>query len=205
MSQGPTVLLVEADPSLRRLISLGLQHQGWQVIEANSCASTPTYPETVFDLLVVDIDSGVNRNLAFLEHVQADPSLAELPTVLLSWDQSPVQTSLPEQAVCLSKPFDARALYTAATHLLQVRAERLAAQVAQAEERLLATYRQQTAPSIWPIITAAGMLLVVTGMLMQLAIAIVGIVIVAMAIIMWGVGTHSSQNEIAPTLSQTSA
>src|SRR5437870_9587366 len=54
-----TVLLIEADRSLRRLITLGLQYRGMYVIEASSPTSIPTLQSQLPDVVVLDIDSEV--------------------------------------------------------------------------------------------------------------------------------------------------
>jgi hypothetical protein len=70
-----------------------------------------------------------------------------------------------------------------------VRAESIAAEEARAEALLLATYNTaHTAPSPWPVVTAAGLLLVVIGMLVQVAVAAVGFLIVLVALLLWTLG-----------------
>src|SRR5579875_3086467 len=50
---GYTVLLIEADTSLRRLIALGLKHRGMQVTEINSLAALADQPIANPDLLLL--------------------------------------------------------------------------------------------------------------------------------------------------------
>jgi hypothetical protein len=90
---------------------------------------------------------------------------------------------------CLTKPFDARVLQATIEQLLAVRADKEAAAIAKAEEVLLASYSTQAAPSIWPIVTAAGVLLVFIGMMLQIAITVAGILIVMIALLLWTLGT----------------
>ena len=56
--ESSTILLIEADPSLQRLIMLGLQHSGMQVIAARSLEALPTLDMQPPDLLVLDVDAG---------------------------------------------------------------------------------------------------------------------------------------------------
>ena len=49
-------------------------------------------------------------------------------------------------------------------------------------------YSQHAAPSIWPVVTAAGMLLVVIGLLFHIAIAIAGMLIVVVALLLLDIG-----------------
>ncbi len=209
MSQGQnvtasSVLVLETDPSLRRLISLGLQHHGMHVIEANSLATIPPTAVSAVDLLVLDVDGGVRSNWSLLETVQQYRELSTLPTVVLSWEALSAQnaaSSVPIAATtavsCLAKPFDARALYETIERLLKIKAAKKAALEAQAEERLLARYPAQNAPSIWPFITAAGLLLVVSGMLFQLALAVIGMLIVVVALLLWTLGKKPEATPLA--------
>ena len=54
---------------------------------------------------------------------------------------------------------------------------------------LLASYSAQAAPSIWPIVTAAGVLLVFIGMMLQIAVTVAGILLVMVALLLWTLGT----------------
>ena len=201
MAQGkkPIVLLIEADASLRRLIALGLQHQNMDVVEAHSLADALSV-ETA-DLLIVDVDSGIHRNWSLLTSVQTTPVFATVPTIVLAWEQLPTLHNSPvatqTQITCLTKPFDARVMQESINHLLAVRAAKEAALLAQAEAVLLATYKTQTPPSIWPIITAIGLLIAFMGMLLHVVITILGILIVIVALLWWTVGTKPEYRTVA--------
>ncbi|MDQ2903865.1 MAG: hypothetical protein M3Y81_09960 [Chloroflexota bacterium] len=193
-----TVLLVEADPSLRRLITLGLEYHGMHVIEAGSLAelSAPAGPAP--ELLVLDIDQGIRCDWSLLEATQATPSLAGLPIVVLAWEQLPVesgdQDTLPEYVTCLAKPFDARALHALTERLLANR-------VVQEERVLLAQTRTLApSPSLCPIIMAAGLLLVIIGVLVQLLLSGVGLLIVLATVLYWTLGTKPEAQRVAPAL-----
>src|SRR5437660_11635273 len=131
-----TILLIEADPSLRRLMTLGLQHSCMHVIEA--CSLEALTPITIqsLDLLVLDVDRGMTSDWSLLEKIQSNPHLASLPIVVLVWDH-PLLDSTPSttifspstseasmvavtypQVTLLAKPFDARALYRTIQQLL---------------------------------------------------------------------------------------
>ncbi len=200
MSQGkkPIVLLIEADTSLRRLIALGLQHRDMDVIEASSLASALSI-ETP-DLLIVDIDSGIHSDWSLLTNVQSASTLATVPTIVLAWEQTPMihssSVATQTQIACLTKPFDARVMQESVNRLLAVRAAKEAALLAQAEAVLLATYKTQTPPSIWPIITAIGLLIAFMGMLLQVAVTILGILIVIIALLWWTLGTKPTSKAV---------
>jgi CheY-like chemotaxis protein len=198
-----TVLLIEADPSLRRLIALGLQHHGMHVIEGCSLSLAPIATQSI-DLLVLDIDHDMASDWSLLENIQSNADLASLPIVVLTWDHldTPSPTTLSSstsissmiastcsQVILLDKPFDARALHRTVHHLLTSRATQKAATEALAEAKLLALYSQHAAPSIWPVITAAGLLLAVIGLLFHVIIAITGVLVVVVALLLWTLGT----------------
>jgi DNA-binding response OmpR family regulator len=200
MSQGKksTILLVEADASLRRLIALGLQHRGVHVIEVSSAEHVSSLGIQSLDLLILDIDGGLHSDWSLVEAAQSHPYFTDVPTIVVSWDclvpgNSPMLTRTTAatltQVTCLTKPFDARTLYATIEQILTARAAREAAAVAKAEEMLLATYSAHASPSIWPIITAAGVLLTFIGMMLQIAVTIVGLLIVIVALLLWTLGT----------------
>jgi CheY-like chemotaxis protein len=203
MSQGQTssvatVLLLEADPAIRRMITLGLRHRGLQVIEATSLSAIFSSDLPSFDLLILDVDNGVACNWTMLEAVQEDPALAVLPTVVLSWEL-PVEDVLANtsrQSVCVTKPFDARALHEGIDHLLTMRTLEKEKQLAQAEADLLASYNSHGSASIWPVVTAAGVLLTVIGLLLQFVVTIAGLIIVITALLLWTIG---SRTQVEPT------
>jgi CheY-like chemotaxis protein len=202
MSQGyqpaaSTVLVLEADPSLRRLITLGLWHRQFRVIEAVSLATLSPAEIQELDLLILDIDKGLTSEWPSLEMAQRYPQLTSLPKVILSWEPSAKVAA--SDAVFLCKPFDARALHEKIDELLAVRANERMAEIAQAEAVLLAAYDQHITPSIWPIITAAGLLLAVIGLLLQFALVIVGILVIVASLLLWTLGsqTQTTLNDVA--------
>jgi DNA-binding response OmpR family regulator len=200
-----TILLIEADPSLRRLMTLGLEQNGVDVIETCSLDLAPLTAQSC-DLVVLDVDRGMTSDWSQLEKIQNNPQLASLPIVVLTWEGpctssctmlSPSTTSTSmvistcEQIVLLDKPFDARTLYRTIRKLLVSRAAQKAALEALAEARILALYSQHAVPSIWPVVTAAGLLLAVIGWLFHIVIAIAGILIVMIALLLWTLGAKS--------------
>ena len=195
----PVVLLIEPDAALRRLIALGLEHRDMRVIEASSPAHMPSFEVQQLDLLVLDLDGGAGRNRTFLSSAHAllaRPHFSTLPTILLAWEY-PSSLDTTQSAVAtassikyLTKPFDARILHKTLDQFLLARAADEAAREARAEELLLATYEKHTAPSIWPVVTAAGLLLAFIGMMLQFAITIVGVLIVIIALLLWTLGSR---------------
>lgn len=211
MSQGkqPTVLLVEANSSLRRLIALGLQHRGMHVIEASSPERLPSFDARQVDLLVLDRDGIANQKRPFFvsgHDILTHPLLSTIPTILLAWEYP---LSLTQNVVTatnikyLTKPFDARILHETIDQLLFARRANEAAYEARAEELLLAAYSRQTSPSVWPIITAAGLLLVFIGMMLQIVVTIVGVLIVAVALLLWTLGSSRPSTMESGSLSSS--
>src|SRR6185312_12996584 len=170
----PKILVIEADASLRRLIVLGLQHRGMHVVEASSPSAILALDEQQVSLLVLDMDSRMHSSGSLLEAVQSRSHLSTLPRVVLAWECQPTESThqrtvavMQTQVTCLTKPFDARVLHNTIERLLHTRAAKQAVEEARAEEVLLVAYAAHTAPSIWPIITAMGLLLAVIGMMLQ--------------------------------------
>ena len=199
-----TILLIETDHSLRRLISLGLQHRGMHVVEVSSPDSIPALAAGQIDLLVLDVDGSFHSDRSLLNTIEADPDLSSVPTVVLSWDSqpatnhalSPIANATLTYAACLAKPFDARVLHKTIDRLLAAKSQAQADVEAEQEARLLASYSAKAAPSIWPVITAAGLLIAVAGLLFQLIVAVIGLVVVVVALLLWTLG--SSRQEVNP-------
>ena len=142
-----TVLLIEEDVSLQRLMALGLEYRGVQVIEAGDFSAIETQQA---DLLVLDVDGGVGSDWSLLAAVASHPYLSTLPIVVLAWEDS-----LPERISnrysnisCLTKPFDARMLYATIEQLLAVSAAQEVFATPREQEAFLATHG--AAPALTP-------------------------------------------------------
>ena len=187
-----SVLLVEANPSLRRMITLGLQHRGLQVIEADAPASFPVPPTILPDLIVLDIDGEMANGQTLLAQAEAHPALSTLPIVALTWEgdfplamrEGDMRGSAPAR-MYLTKPFDARALHDAIEQLLLDVEE---SRVARKQENYLAERHATTAPSIWPLVTAIGLLLAMIGLMLQITVTAIGLLIVMTALLCWTLG-----------------
>ncbi|HEU5368050.1 MAG TPA: response regulator [Ktedonobacterales bacterium] len=122
-----TVLLVEGDTALRRVIAMGLRHQGMSVLEAASPQQARALLDQRPSLLVVDVDSGLASDRKLLPDLRAYDGLADTPAVVLTWDCSPdlqEQVDSDGAAICLAKPFDARRLFAEAELLLEAAVQR---------------------------------------------------------------------------------
>ena len=193
----PTVLLVEGDPSLRRLIALGLQYRGMHVIAASSPTKLPTLEAHSPDLLVLDVDGGVNSDPSLLTALQAHPHLSTLPMVLLAWEcpvppglASGQQNILQAQATCLTKPFDARTLHATIDQQLLANALQ---KTSKTQELPLAAQTRSPSPSIWPLLTAAGLLFAFIGLMGLLAFTVFGLLIIVVSLLWWTLGTNTKK------------
>ena len=184
-----TVLLIEPDVSLRRLIALGLEHRGMRVIEISSLAVLADQPIADPDLLVLDIDNGYRDDSALLASVQEHPYLAALPMVVLAWDP-PTQPARRSSALplleYLAKPFDARLLHTTIENLLETSA---AIAISPSRELMPASAASLIPFSgLSPLLTAAGLLLTVAGLMLQPLVAAAGLLVVLIGLLWWTLG-----------------
>lgn len=191
----PTALLIEADRSLRRLIALGLQHRGMHIIEAASPTQLNIPEGQSPALVVLDIDSGASSDWSLLHMLDALPELATIPIVVLTWEVL-VPAGIPEDFVnveervtSLSKPFDARTLYATVEQLLVTYTASKMGLTCEVHEADTSDQAVSTAPSIWPLLTAAGLLLAFIGLMGVLFLIIIGLCMVLVSLLWWTLGT----------------
>jgi DNA-binding response OmpR family regulator len=202
-----TVLLIEADRSLRRLIALGLRYRGMHVIEASSPTKLPDLEAQRPGLVVLDIDGEARSDHSLLAIAQAHPNLSCLPIVVLAWDSlvpAGVQEDvLQTQVTCLTKPFDARALYATIEQVLD--ANQAISPISKEEVVLTAGALNRApttpTPSIWPLLTAVGLLLLFTGLMTQITISALGLLIVIIALLWWTLGTKAKHEPLSVEIS----
>ena len=171
------------------------------VIEANLPAQLPTIEAQPPDLLILDVDGGMSSDWSLLAAAQTHPHLSTLPIIVLTWEcpvpacvVSGQQNTLQAQATCLTKPFDARKLH--ATIDQQLLASALQ-KTLKTQELPLAAQTRSPAPSIWPLLTAAGLLLAFIGLMGLLALTVFGLLIIAVSLLWWTLGTNTKK-EHAP-------
>src|SRR5579883_2144342 len=199
-----TVLLIEPDHSLRRLIALGLVHRGMQVIEVSSLAALTDQPIADPDLLVLDIDNGYRDDASLLAAVQAHPYLATLPMVVLAWDPPSSLTHRPATLPLLdylAKPFDARKLHATIENLLVT-----SASIAASPSRELmhaAAAPVGASSSFSPLLTAAGLLLTAIGLLLQPLVAAAGLLVVLLGLLWWTLGKRPPRRVVLSKIETT--
>ena len=119
---GETILLVEDDPSVRSVLLASLQRRGYRVVEAGNGAEALEIlggGESV-DLMITDVVmpgvSGIE-----LTNLLKEEQPAIVPILISGYfgDDSPHQSTIPEHATLLSKPFmptDLRSALKSALH-----------------------------------------------------------------------------------------
>jgi CheY-like chemotaxis protein len=198
-----TVLLIEPDASLRRLIALGLEHRGMEVIEVSSLAALADLLITEPDLLVLDIDNGYRDDASLLEAVQAHPYLSALPMVVLAWErvQFAARPSAQPLREYLAKPFDARTLQATIENLLETSA---AIEVAARRGIVPNSTTSIVSPAgLSPLLTAAGLLLTVVGLMLQLVLAGIGVLVILVGLLWWTLGKRPARQIVLGEVRQT--
>ena len=197
-----TVLLIEPDTSLRRLIALGLKHRDMQVIEVSSLAALAEQPIADPDLLVLDIDNGYRDDASLLEAVQAHAYLSTLPMVVLAWERvqfAERASALPLREY-LAKPFDARMLHATIENLLVTSAS---IEFAAGRGIVPTSTASIISPAgLSPLLTAAGLLLTVVGLMLQLVVAGVGVLVILVGLLWWTLGKRPARQVVLGEVSQ---
>jgi hypothetical protein len=164
------------------------------IIAASSPTALPALEADSPDLLVFDIDGRVSSDPSLLTALQAHPYLSTLPMVLLAWEcpvpasvVSGQQNTLQTQTTCLTKPFDARTLHATIDQQL------LAGAMQKTLKLPLAAQTKSPAPSIWPLLTAAGLLLAFIGLMGPLAFTGFGLLIIVVSLLWWTLSTDTKK------------
>ncbi len=195
------VLLIEPDAALRRVMAVGLRRRGLRIVEARSLGEAWERVATPPAAIVLDVGLGPNSEWMLLRTLRAHRVLSQAPLAVLAWE-CPTAAALGEDCppphVCLTKPFDARALYIAVEDLLlapspvpaivgssvtlsnNIPAERAAPVPAASPSA-----RPPSAPSVWPLVTAGGATLALAGFLIHIALVVVGITVILAAVLLW--------------------
>jgi DNA-binding response OmpR family regulator len=125
MSEGARVLVVDDDPSVRRLIALNLELDGFEVRTAEDgwAAVTAALADPP-DVITLDLSMPVLDGLGTAAWLRAADGLAGLPVVLISAVVTAADRELAEQigvSAVLTKPFESADLVAAVRGALRGR------------------------------------------------------------------------------------
>lgn len=107
------VLVVDDDPSIRRMIVAALKREGYEFLEAsNGRDALDLMRAERPDLVVLDLMMPVVSGWDVLEERAAEQRLKEIPVIIVSANRDPEVGAAMGQGVCafLPKPFDIGAL-----------------------------------------------------------------------------------------------
>ena len=100
------VLVVDDDPTLRRVIELVLDARGYVVDQApNGKAALERMTELPPDVVVADLRMPLMDGYELLERMRAQPPLEAIPVILLTGNLEAARAALGANAV-LTKPFE---------------------------------------------------------------------------------------------------
>ena len=113
------VLVVEDDPTLRRVIELMLEARGYVVDQArNGKAALDRMTELPPDVVVADLMMPLMDGHELLERMRAQPALEAIPVILLTGNLEAARAGLGADAV-LTKPFEPADLITTIAKLTE--------------------------------------------------------------------------------------
>lgn len=99
-----TVLIVDDEPSIRFLVRVTLENEGFEIVEAHhGAAALERVRESRPDLVVTDLMMPVMSGRELIERLRADPETTSIPIVVLSANGN-VKAGAADAA--LGKPFD---------------------------------------------------------------------------------------------------
>jgi CheY-like chemotaxis protein len=113
-----TVLVVEDDPTLRRVIEMVLEARGYEVAQArHGAAALECMAVSIPGVVVADLRMPVMDGRELIENMRLDPRLQEIPVVLLTGNADGAQTA--GAGAIVIKPFDPEVLATTIERLTE--------------------------------------------------------------------------------------
>ena len=103
------LLLADDDPDIREVVSLVLEPYGFQTVVARNGSEglELARQENDIALILVDLMMPLMNGAEMVAHLRADPSLRQIPVVVLSGDNSAQETAVAlGAAACLRKPVE---------------------------------------------------------------------------------------------------
>jgi CheY-like chemotaxis protein len=108
-----TVLVVDDDPNIRRMIVAALKRDGYDFLEApNGRDALDSMKSEHPDVVVLDLMMPVLSGWDVLRERADDPDLKQIPVIIISANRDPEVATAVAQGICafLPKPFDIGAL-----------------------------------------------------------------------------------------------
>jgi CheY-like chemotaxis protein len=108
-----SVLVVDDDPSIRRMIIAALRREGYTFLEApNGREALDLMRAERPDVVVLDLMMPVLSGWDVLKERQTDPELSRIPVIVVSANRDPEVATAVNSGICafLPKPFDISAL-----------------------------------------------------------------------------------------------
>ncbi|MCS7089266.1 MAG: PAS domain S-box protein [Verrucomicrobiota bacterium] len=127
-NEGVSVLIVDDDASLRKVVAHALLPRGWKVLEAADAQSGLTVAKLELpDLVLCDVQMPGMDGFAFVTELRQHPRLQAIPVILMTGDESLLHLEGQRRAMnlgaddFLTKPFSAELLI----HTIEARLHRL--------------------------------------------------------------------------------
>ena len=120
------ILVVDDDPTIRRLIIAALRRDGYEFCEAaNGREALDNMRSRKIDLMVLDLMMPVVSGWDVLQERQTDEELAAIPVIVVSASRGPELATAVDKGICafLPKPFDIPALHSLLRGCLEAAAE----------------------------------------------------------------------------------
>ena len=122
-----TILLVDDDPAMRRLPSVLLKREGFEILEASDGTEALEILKTETpDLILLDIMMPDMDGFEVCEAIRENPRTADIPVIMLSAVSDQVRDSTIRVDDYLTKPFKPQELVPKVKSFLKRARERLA-------------------------------------------------------------------------------
>ena len=118
----PTVLVVDDEASIRELLALALEMEGYRVLQAaDGKAALAVFAEEHVDLVTLDVMMPLLDGWQVADRLRADPRTRTVPRVMISGmpvDELMRACASRQAAAIISKPFDVEKVVTLVGRLI---------------------------------------------------------------------------------------